>query len=254
MNDQGPKPAGQIVPGIIERLQTQYGTASSPDATTANTKSCSAKKDLARREVHRERPLRTEWQRKFLDFEVTHSELQLMADTIQEWWMTFFRRDLQACKLLTIAGPVRTGKTRAARKICWLADHFDWSKSGWSHRPRIHWEEFAGIATIEIREFERWMYGHKLCPVDMLFLEDVGAEIDRYRSDEPTERLRQILNLFEDRWVFITTNISPQLWEDRWDQRVAARMIEGHVISHLNVRRFSGTPQIDIDTLRKCNR
>ena len=76
-----------------------------------------------------------------------------------------------------------------------------------------------------------------LITAEVLFLDDIGAEADRFKSRESTAILCDLLGAREMRFTFITTNIHRDKWEEHWDMRVADRLARNdaaHVdLSHL---------------------
>jgi len=71
--------------------------------------------------------------------------------------------------------------------------------------------------------------------LDLLVLDDLGAETDRYRSGVPTARLQRVLELMEHRWLLITTNVPKDKWRERWDQRICSRLEASAYISLFHV-------------------
>ena len=59
---------------------------------------------------------------------------------------------------------------------------------------------------------------------DVLFLDDIGAETEKYKTGESVDALCQVLSRREDKWTMITTNIDPMNWSQRFDVRVADRL------------------------------
>jgi DNA replication protein DnaC len=87
----------------------------------------------------------------------------------------------------------------------------------------VEFVEWAKIVALEPIEFRIWLAGMEDC--DLLCLEDIGAEVDRFKSGEPYERLRELLNEFKRNFLFITTNLMPEQWGDKWDKRIADRLM-----------------------------
>ena len=134
-------------------------------------------------------------------------------------------------KHLILAGPSGVGKTHtssALRKFAMAARVYAWSKGFWPHPPRIEWVEWAAICDLDKQGFRSWIDGQKPDGVrpgtSLLFLEDIGCEVDQYKTGEPTERLRQLFNEFKDQFLVVTTNIKPDDWEKKWDVRVSDRL------------------------------
>ena len=80
------------------------------------------------------------------------------------------------------------------------------------------------MASVAFLEYQEWRaFVASLDDVDLLFLEDAGAEVDKFKAGEPIERLREILNEFKHKWLFVTTNVMPEQWGQKWDARIADR-------------------------------
>ena len=58
---------------------------------------------------------------------------------------------------------------------------------------------------------------------DLLILDDVGAEHDP--SKVGLEKLYLILERREWRWTIVTTNEAPQFWEEKFERRIADRLM-----------------------------
>lgn len=185
-------------------------------------------------------PMRNDWQNRVLKMDVTHPEIQAASDAVQEWAFGFYRNAPKE-RHIVLSGSAGTGKTTMAEKIHRWARMVAipaWSVGKWSHPPRIEWTEWGQIAFLPFDEFKRWLDG--MCDIDVLFLEDVGAEVDKFKAGETTERLRQLLNEFKAKRMFVTTNIMPENWENRWDDRVFDRLLRDSVLVQLrNVPRFT---------------
>lgn len=175
--------------------------------------------------------------------EATHAEIQEAANAIEIWKTQFAHRDKSAKRHLMIAGQVGTGKSHMADRMHFWSRRiaiFAWEKHWWPHPPQIEIAEWAKVTFLPFDEWKKWIDG--LHNTDILFLEDVGAEVDRFKSGEPTERFREVLNDFKDKWLFITTNVMPEQWVTRWDERVQDRLLRNSkVISLRNAPRFNIT-------------
>lgn len=174
--------------------------------------------------------------------ECTDPEIQKMATAVEQWANRFSEQALDR-KHLIICGRSGTGKTMVARRLRHWVESVRGDlcmKFRWSHDPSSEWAEFSDLCQLESAEFKRWLDDRQDARV--LFLEDIGAETDAFKSSEPAERLRRILNAFEHRWLVITTNVSPDedQWKTRWDDRVADRLLRNSKIVRLkNTPRFS---------------
>lgn len=62
----------------------------------------------------------------------------------------------------------------------------------------------------------------------IIFLDDVGSEADRFRSGESATRLRRVLAKAESKWLLITTNLSQAEFSNVYDIRVSDRLNGAH--------------------------
>jgi DNA replication protein DnaC len=178
-------------------------------------------------------PLKTEWQRRWLRMEVTHPKIQELADAIAEFAKSFFFN--ATCRNLVLVGNSGCGKTHAAKRLrAWAtvnaAAAFDtrlWDKKGaYPEALFVSWPEvtegyYAG----------RFDVTHEFFQTDLLFLDDIGAERDPKQL--ATDKLCQILSKREKRFTVITTNIQPEHWLTRWDERIADRLLRNTLVVDL---------------------
>lgn len=233
-----PKTAGELLPEVLARLERTYGAGrpveptSEPSSTTAN--------DCEMKRWQVSRPLATPWQRKWLNLDVTRPQIQDAANIVEKW-AARFARNKKDTRLLVIVGDYGVGKTE-------IAEHLKrWSKAvrstiwgmGWTTPPRIEFVEFGKVAFLETAEFRNWLEGHNTPghETDLMFLEDIGAEVDKFRSGEPTERLREIFNDMKNRFMVVTTNVPSAQWETRWDGRIMDRLMR-----HSEIIEMTGVP------------
>ena len=72
---------------------------------------------------------------------------------------------------------------------------------------------------------EGYGYINKASEVDILFLDDLGAE---YKTDYGLNALNEIFNRRLGKWTFITYNLSLQYIYNDFDGRIASRMMRGN--------------------------
>ena len=217
---------GQLLPATLARLERTYGAAPQAAPTPPHCSPPSTPKK-------RKKPLKTEWQRKWLDLEVVRPQVQTAADAVQKWAAKFSKNDKEI-RLLVIVGDYGVGKTEIAERLK------TWARAvrttiwgmGWPAPPRVEFVEFGKVAFLETDEFKNWLDGHNQpgAETDLMFVEDIGAEVDKFSKGEPTERLRQILNDMKNRFVVVTTNVPVAEWEKRWDGRIMDRLFRNSKI------------------------
>lgn len=77
-----------------------------------------------------------------------------------------------------------------------------------------------------------WELIEEMIPFDLLVLDDVGAEHDP--SKVAMEKLYLLLERRENRWTVVTTNVSPESWESRFERRISSRLLRN--FRHVSVQ------------------
>jgi len=137
------------------------------------------------------------------------------------------RREGRYPKRFALAGPAGCGKSHALRAAHHFLDSYAsdlfWTRLwGASAAPASIYATWSRLVDRESDAFEDWMGDAKRSA--WIFLDDVGSDVDKYKSGEPAERLRRVLELSEWRWMMITTNIRPEDWPVKFDVRVTERL------------------------------
>lgn len=178
-------------------------------------------------------PCETAWQQKFLKLDCYHQAIQRMASQAEAWVSRVTRNDTDK-SLLIMAGETGVGKSKTGFAIYEWVDRarFDLScRPGWKKEKSLsalalRWPE----AVDEIRAKRLWPV-HDGMEVDVLFLDDVGADDDPFK--EAADKLCQIMTRRERMFTVITTNIAPQNWEERFDTRINDRFWRNSVVVDL---------------------
>lgn len=129
-------------------------------------------------------------------------------------------------RLLPIAGANGIGKTAVLQGMHRYARaaYIDaWEKGCWgSAPPSIKYAAWCRVDDVDPRkEPECW---DELTETSILFLDDVGAERDRFKSDESLELLALLLGARLHKWTALTTNFLPDQWPARFGKRVTDRL------------------------------
>lgn len=125
---------------------------------------------------------------------------------------------------MILSGPPGVGKShslKAARTF--IANHaVDVYGEFWKSPPSVVWAAWSRIIELDDEEWTDWLYDLRRAQV--VILDDVGSEIDRFKSGAPAERLRIALETCEGRFLLISTNLRPDKWTGGFDERVKSRM------------------------------
>ncbi len=220
----------ETISQTISQIVTQASSAMSQDAPPESTRNEKPQPQP------RQKPLETIWQRKWLNLDVTHPDVQKLASEAQAFAEAWFHRK-PGKRTRIIFGRYGTGKTHVARCLerwtrhvayeAWLRA---WKGHG-SGLPRVvivDWSQVASPEKVDQREWAAWM--EDVEAASMVILDDVGTETDVYKSGIPTERLCHVLNRCVGKFVWINTNIGPIRWTEKWDARVEDRLLAGKLI------------------------
>ena len=145
-------------------------------------------------------------------------------------------------EILIMTGPPQTGKTRLGRQVLMFWRHAKvraWELGHWGDSvPSVGWCNWSDFAEIDPRDRDgAW---DDVAKSDLAVIDDLGSEVDRFKSGRPTENLRLML---EDRFkgkraTVITTNISPKEFSTRWDSRVGGRLARARILNFWNLTPF----------------
>jgi DNA replication protein DnaC len=171
-------------------------------------------------------PCRSAWQRKWLRLDVTHPDVQTMADEAERFCSRWFK-NCPAPSLLVLAGSYGRGKSHVARCIYQFAQRAGWSSFHETKRwgtsipsaMYLRWPEVADA-------FKEGQYGVlEDCFTQSLLILDP--------SKNAADKLCQILTRRERLFTVVTTNISPALWPERFDGRIGDRLLRNSVAVEL---------------------
>lgn len=186
-------------------------------------------------------PCETLWQRKWLRLDCHCQEIQEMATAAQAFCKRWFYNSAGPT-LFVLAGNPSVGKTHLAASIFTVCSKLGmkaWEAGGWSligHVPCCSYCSWP-VAT---DCFKAGAYGalEDYLKADLLVIDDIGAEHDP--SKNAADKLCQILSARESKFTVITTNIPPGNWAERFDVRIADRLLRNsEVIDLFSVKPYT---------------
>lgn len=159
-----------------------------------------------------------------------------MADAVETWCRGFARQDVQG-RVIVLSGPFGCGKTRSLRAARGYVRDMRMQvwPSVWKTEtggpPQFHSVNWADFIR-ELTEKDNPEAREDMMDSDIVFWDDIGSEEDRFRSGSPSRILGDCLGWVHDRkkFAFITTNIAPSGWRERWDGRVEDRLLRSRAI------------------------
>lgn len=87
------------------------------------------------------------------------------------------------------------------------------------------WSKVVGLGPGAWADFEEDVHRSKF-----VFLDDVGSETDRFKSGEPVERLRLILDLCRTKWLMMSSNLTREVFGKAFDPRIQSRLEQAAVL------------------------
>jgi len=184
-----------------------------------------------------EKEHRQNWIAKWLPMEPTHQQVIDAQNAVYDFCMAYGKRPARGAHLLII-GENGAGKSRLAKKAARWADDCrsrlphvacdPWMCDGTvsARRPSVEFHNFPFLLREMTSDFNReWL--RELCTPpsapNLLVLDDIGAEHDP--SKYGAAQLYLILESRAQMWTLLTTNCLPAQWEQKWDRRVASRLL-----------------------------
>jgi DNA replication protein DnaC len=163
--------------------------------------------------------------------------------TVEAFTRHSLRNTARRVRWLVVGGETGSGKTHAAKRIvrrfrdCRI---WAWEAGYWGgsipNAAFWRWQKLAELEEDEWKEvLEEITGGNQLRGADLLVIDDLGAETDKYRSGVPVARLQTVLEVMEFRWLVVTTNVTRAQWEKRWDKRISSRLQAAAYVNLFNV-------------------
>lgn len=177
-----------------------------------------------------------DWRTKYFKLdEAHHPQIKKLA-RLGEWFIRFAANNVRdKGTWLAIGGPPGVGKTHVADKVyAWLSCYAVdlWYGSKWPKVPRVSKWDWPRIVEDDSGEvWEEALHGiNGIAASDIVILDDVGAEVDRFKSEVNKGRLRSAMNACDGKWMLMNTNIAKADWEAQFGVRGADRLRAAHYI------------------------
>ena len=155
-------------------------------------------------------------------------DLMRAADLTNRFIDRFLMNDISKGTWRILSGNPGCGKTHLARCVyrsCFkhLVDAKESRKS--NHSPEItfiRWPELGGDATND-SEFSVFLK-NSLVGADLVIIDDIGSDTDAYRAGRNVNRLQIILDRCENKWLFATSNLTTDGFQEVYGDRIASRL------------------------------
>jgi DNA replication protein DnaC len=174
--------------------------------------------------------------------EAWHPDVQPMADAFGSIAVRWFSNNVKAGPItLVVVGGTGCGKTLAMERThAWAVTVAAeaWRAGGWGQRLPVArylpWLPlYTDMSNDDGREAKESAM-RAITGADFLLIDDIGTEIDRFKSGAPVAVLTEILDATKDKFRIITTNVPMAEWPRKWDKRVEDRLLRKSIVMQLN--------------------
>ena len=146
-----------------------------------------------------------------------------VAMAVCGYMLRVYGHDQEGRKTLLLLGEAGRGKSHLARQVRGFVNDIGvraWHEGYWPRPITCGFWSWAKLVEPDGSSTLR-----DALEADVAVIDDIGSEKDQFRSGAPTETLRQFLDDREHRFTMLTTNVPAHLWAERWDGRVADRLL-----------------------------
>jgi hypothetical protein len=180
--------------------------------------------------------LLTNWQNSVLSMLDQGGGLDHAGNEVEAWAKRFYHNERKG-SMIILSGDSGTGKTMMSRNLRKWVDRV----SPDCRFASVVWVDWVGWWE-RYQENKPCQDVQDMIEADCLFLDDVGAESDRYKSGQNTAILCQILGKREKKYTVITTNIPRSEFQTHFDTRVADRLKRNGAVyvSFWGIKSFNG--------------
>lgn len=161
----------------------------------------------------------------------SHPKVAALAKWVERWAKAAARNERVPTRWMAFVGSPGTGKShamRAAHEFLSVHGVDLWKLGHYSTPPSARfatWSKVVGLGPGMWADFEEDVHRSKF-----VFLDDVGSEADRFRTGEPTERLRLILDLCRTKWLLVSSNLTRETFGKAFDGRISSRLQQAAVL------------------------
>lgn len=149
-----------------------------------------------------------------------------------EWFFRFcINNERSKGTTLLLCGGTGTGKSHVAKAVHSQISAWAVGASfgaGWKGRfPFTQWIDWPFL----VESDRATIFDERLADIrdaQVVFIDDVGSESDKFKNGEGASRLRRVLSDCENKWLLITSNFSKAAFSSRYDARISDRLSAAH--------------------------
>lgn len=178
-----------------------------------------------------------EFRRQFIGLDETRHAKAAALARWTERWIKAAATNAKPSRWVVFCGKAGSGKSHALRAAhAFLRAHGGalwprWWKAGPPGVRMATWSKVVSVGPGHWADFEEEVHAARF-----VLLDDVGSETDRFKSGEPAERLRLVLDLCRTKWLLISTNLTRETFAKAFDSRIQSRLEQANVLE------MSGVP------------
>lgn len=155
------------------------------------------------------------------------NEVVEMLQAVELWVKHCLTNAKDSPRTLVLAGRIGVGKSTVARRAIrtigalQVAAWYEGFCPTTITTGAFEWSKLACIGPTERNDQSCWI---DAVEAKAALIDDIGTEVDKFKSGGPTENLRLLLEARRESWTIITTNVPPAKWAEVWDRRVEDRL------------------------------
>lgn len=154
----------------------------------------------------------------------SHKKAAALAKWTERWIKAAAQNEKPPTRWFAYVGAPGTGKSHAIRAAYeFMRRHSMALWPRWYATPprcrHAVWSKVVALPPGGWSDFEDDVHASKF-----VFLDDVGSEVDRFKSGEPMERLRTILDLCATKWLLLSSNMTRETFGRAFDARIESRL------------------------------
>ena len=172
------------------------------------------------------------WRARILKLDESHHPLIVRLGQAAEWLIKHASfNDKSKGRQLVVCGSPGTGKSHVAKRVVAFFQSYSidlWYDGKWAHPPKAVFVDWARLCERDREEaFDEAQ--REISEADVVVLDDVGSESDKFKSQQSVSRLRRVLGTCEHKWLMVNANFDKLEWPKKFDARVADKIGRAHV-------------------------
>lgn len=226
----------QSIKALVEsQMAALTVTPTTPQQTEANTSSLENPLPQPESGTALSEAPKGDFNSRYFKLERRDQETVIMIQEAERWAKAVMRNK-GAEKIFILAGANGVGKTSVLKgmKKYFSACRMEvWRKGYWGTAKNdapasVEFVEWSAVSDIDQRDYP--LLWEELVEPSILLLDDIGAEVDKFKSGAACKNLASLLSHRVGKYTATSTNILPAQWTAQWDKRVADRLARNSTV------------------------